>query len=63
MLHQRRYAREILKRFEMEKCSATSTLVETRLQLTKDLDEDDVDPTQYKRLIGSLRYIVTKGLI
>lgn len=45
MLHQRRYASEILKRFKMEDCNATSTPAEPRLQLTKDLDEDEVDPT------------------
>ena len=57
MMHQRRYAGEILKRFEMEECNSTSTPAEPRLQLSKDADEDDVDPTQYRRLIGSLRYL------
>lgn len=52
MMHQRRYA----KRFGMEECNATSTPVEPRLQLSKDSDEDDVDQTQYRRLIRSLRY-------
>ena len=57
MMHQSRYASEILKRFEIEECNSTSTPAETRLQLSKDSDEDDVDPTQYRRLIGSLRYL------
>lgn len=51
MLHQRRYAREILKIFEMEDHNATLTPVEPRLQLTKDLDEDEFDPTQYRKLM------------
>ncbi|XP_050876989.1 uncharacterized mitochondrial protein AtMg00810-like [Lathyrus oleraceus] len=55
MLHQRTYASEILKIFEMEGCNVTSKPVETRLQLTKDPDENKVDPTQYRRLIGLLR--------
>ena len=55
MMHQRRYAGEILKRFEMEECNPTSTPAELRLQLSKDSEEDNVDPTQYIRLIGSLR--------
>lgn len=42
MMHQRRYASEILKRFEMEDCNATSTPIEPRLQLLKDSKEDDV---------------------
>ena len=41
----------------MEECNATSTPVEPRLQLSKDADEDDVGPTQYRRLIESLRYL------
>lgn len=57
MMHQRRYVSEILKRFEMKDCNATSTLAEPRLQLSKDSDEDDVDPIEYIRLIGSLRYL------
>jgi hypothetical protein len=57
MMHQRRYAGEILKRFEMQDCNPTSTPAEPRLQLSKDSDSDDVDPTQYRRLIGSFRYL------
>ncbi|CAI8605548.1 unnamed protein product [Vicia faba] len=57
MTHQRRYASESLKRFEMEECNLTSTPAEPRLQLSKNTDEDDIDPTQYKRLVGSLKYI------
>ncbi|XP_050876297.1 uncharacterized mitochondrial protein AtMg00810-like [Lathyrus oleraceus] len=57
MMLQRRYASELLKRFEMEECNETLTPTEPRLQPSKDSDEDDVDLTKYKRLIGSLRYI------
>lgn len=56
-MHQRRYGSEILKRFKMEDCNTTSTLVEPRLQLSKDSDDDDVDPIQYRRLIELLRYL------
>ena len=54
-MHQRKYAREILNRFEMEDCNSTSTLVEPRLQLSKNSDEGDVNATQYRTLIGLLR--------
>ena len=57
IMHQRRYANEILKRFEMEDCNATSTPAELRLQLSKKSYEDDIDRAQYIRLIGSLRYL------
>lgn len=55
MMHQIRYISEIIKRFKMEEFNATSTPVEPRLQLLKNSNKDDVDTTQYKRLIGSLR--------
>ncbi|XP_050908054.1 secreted RxLR effector protein 161-like [Lathyrus oleraceus] len=60
-MHQIRYACEILKTFEMQDCNPTSTSSESRLQLSKDSDEDDVDPMQYKRLIGSLRCLYHTG--
>ncbi|XP_050897603.1 uncharacterized mitochondrial protein AtMg00810-like [Lathyrus oleraceus] len=60
MMHQRRYAGEILKIFEMEDCNSTLTPAEPRLQLLKNSKEDDVDLTQYIRLIGSLRYLCHK---
>lgn len=57
LTHQRRYALEILKKFEMDHFNAAISQTEPRLQLSKNEDEQDVDPTQYKRLIGSLRYL------
>ncbi|XP_058745995.1 uncharacterized mitochondrial protein AtMg00810-like [Vicia villosa] len=57
VMHQRGYAGEILKRIEMEECNSTTEPAEPRLQMSKDVDEDDVDATQYRRLIGSLRYL------
>ncbi|XP_050874957.1 secreted RxLR effector protein 161-like [Lathyrus oleraceus] len=41
----------------MENCNASISPTEPRLQLYKNEDEEDVDPTQYRRLIGSLRYL------
>ncbi|XP_058742088.1 secreted RxLR effector protein 161-like [Vicia villosa] len=41
----------------MEHCNAVNTPTEARLQLSKSDDEQNVDPTQYRRLIGSLRYL------
>lgn len=54
-MNQRRYALEILKRCEMEHCNGAISSAE-RLQLSKNEDEEDVDPTQYRRLIGYLCY-------
>ncbi|XP_050920390.1 uncharacterized mitochondrial protein AtMg00810-like [Lathyrus oleraceus] len=41
----------------MEHCNAAISPVEQRLQLFKNEDKQDVDPTQYRRLIGSLCYL------
>ncbi|XP_050915500.1 secreted RxLR effector protein 161-like [Lathyrus oleraceus] len=41
----------------MENCNGAISSVEPRMQLSKNEDEQDVDPTQYRRLIGSLRYL------
>ncbi|XP_073224742.1 uncharacterized protein [Cicer arietinum] len=57
LMHQKRNPMEILKRCDMEHCNAATTPAEARLQLSKSEDEQDVDPTQYRRLIGSLRYL------
>ncbi|GAU34193.1 hypothetical protein TSUD_162940 [Trifolium subterraneum] len=57
LMHQRRYASEVLKRFEMDNCNYAVTPSEPRLQLSKNEEEAEVDPTQYRRLIGSLRYL------
>lgn len=51
LMHQKRYALEILKKFEMEQCNAAITHAEPRLQLSKEDDEKVVDLTQYRRLI------------
>ncbi|XP_050920520.1 uncharacterized mitochondrial protein AtMg00810-like [Lathyrus oleraceus] len=57
LVHQRRYALEILKKCEMEHCNAAIFPAEPILQLSKTEDEEDVNPIQYTRLIGSLRYL------
>ena len=57
LMHQRRYALDILKKCDMEHCNASITPCEARVQLSKSDEEDDVDPTLYRSLIGSLRYL------
>lgn len=57
LMHQRRYALDILKKFEMEHYNVVITPIEPRLQLSNNKDEQDVNPIEYMRLIGSLRYL------
>ena len=55
-ISQSSYAKEILKRFNMENCNPVTTPVETGLELRK-TDEGNIDPTYFKSLVGSLRYL------
>ncbi|KAH9751570.1 hypothetical protein KPL71_014344 [Citrus sinensis] len=56
-ISQESYANEILKKFKMNDCKPISTPVECGVRLSK-LDEgEDIDPTFFKILVGSLRYL------
>ena len=57
-ISQRKYARDILKKFKMENSKFVSTPVEEKLKLTRDVEGKRVDATLYKSLIGSSRYLV-----
>ncbi|XP_014519584.1 uncharacterized protein LOC106776617 [Vigna radiata var. radiata] len=57
VMHQSRYVLNLLKRFEMAECNAANTQAEIGLKLEKEPEEDAVDPTTYRRMVGSLRYL------
>jgi len=57
-LRQTHYAKRILELGGMEGCNPTNTPMEERLRLSKNSTTALVDPTHYRRLIGSLRYLV-----
>ncbi|XP_050909387.1 secreted RxLR effector protein 161-like [Lathyrus oleraceus] len=57
LMHQRRYALDISKKCDMEHCNASITPCEARVQLSKSDEEEDVNPTLYRSLIGSLQYL------
>ncbi|KAD3066472.1 hypothetical protein E3N88_34352 [Mikania micrantha] len=52
------YAKKVLQLAGMWDCNATKCPMEPKLDLTKDGDGEAVDPTMYRRLIGSLRYLI-----
>ncbi|GJR08472.1 retrovirus-related pol polyprotein from transposon TNT 1-94 [Tanacetum coccineum] len=54
---QERYAKEILKRFGMDKCNLVGTLLENKAKPSKHDGGKKVDSTLFKSLIGSLRYL------
>jgi len=57
-LSQGAYALKILEGAGMKNCNSCDTPMECRLKLSKKKDGDAVDPTAYRSIIGSLRYIV-----
>lgn len=57
MLHQRKYVKEILKRFRMDQSNPASSLVETNLKLEKHGKEDIVNEILFKQIVGSQRYV------
>ena len=56
-ISQQRYMRDILKKFNMDKCNTVNTPVATGLKLSKGGEGEFVNSTVYKSLVGSLRYL------
>ena len=57
MLHQRKYVKEILKRFRRDVLNPASSPVEPNVKLEKNEEEEKVDVTLFKQIMGSLRYL------
>ncbi|KAM0008921.1 putative RNA-directed DNA polymerase [Helianthus debilis subsp. tardiflorus] len=57
-LKQSGYAKKILKSAGMFDCNPSKWPMEPKLKFTKDESGEDVNPTEYHRLIGSLRYLI-----
>jgi len=58
-LCQSKYCKEILKKFEMEKCKVATTSMSTRCYMGADEAGTAVDQTKYRGLICSLLYLTT----
>ncbi|KAF3626284.1 putative hexokinase-3 [Capsicum annuum] len=54
---QKKYAREILKKFHMENCKAISTPMNPKEKLSKEDGTDKVDEGNFRSLIGCLMYL------
>jgi hypothetical protein len=57
-LRQTAYAKRIFELAGLTNCNPTLTLMEERMKLIRDSMTEEVDTTQYRRLVGSLRYLV-----
>ena len=57
-LRQTHYVKCILEFGDMTGCNLAHTPMEEKLKLSRESTAEEVDPTHYRRLIGSLRYLV-----
>jgi hypothetical protein len=56
---QTNYANEVLKRYRMLNCKPTAKPMATGIKLCKYDEGSYVDPTLYRRMVGSLMYLTT----
>ncbi|KAM1072945.1 hypothetical protein ACFX2B_017883 [Malus domestica] len=54
---QKKYAQEVLERFNMGNCNPVHNPIVPGTKLTKDLTGERVDNTYYKQIVGSLMYL------
>ncbi|XP_017423587.1 uncharacterized mitochondrial protein AtMg00810-like [Vigna angularis] len=57
ILHQKKYAKELLGRFGMTVCNSARSLIEVNLKLAKNKTEEDAEETVFKQIVGSLRFL------
>lgn len=57
ILHQSKYAANLLKRFHMQHCNSAATLADPGILLQKEGSDEAVDPTYYRKIVRSLRYL------
>src|ERR1051325_6785695 len=57
VLHQWNYIKEILKRFGMDDSNPASSPFEPNVKLEKNGEEEKIDVTLFKQIVGSLRYL------
>jgi hypothetical protein len=56
-LRQTAYAKRVVELTGLTDCNPALTLMEERLKLSCDSTTEEVNATQYRRLVGSLRYL------
>ncbi|XP_070668869.1 uncharacterized mitochondrial protein AtMg00810-like [Malus domestica] len=56
-ISQRKYAQEVLERFNMDQCNPVINPMVPGFKLTKDEGGVEVDSTAYKQMVGSLMYL------
>ena len=61
-LSQRAYSNHILKVFQMNNCNAIKTPMEVHLKLQRETEGKQVNSTNFRSLVGSLRYLMNTRL-
>ncbi|KAK2979121.1 hypothetical protein RJ640_021124 [Escallonia rubra] len=56
-MSQRKYGEQILSRFRMKDCNPVAILAETCIELRVGSNRKSVNPTLYKSMVGSFRYL------
>ncbi|XP_073525740.1 uncharacterized protein [Phyllobates terribilis] len=56
-IHQQKYIKELLKKYQMEGSKPCLTPLSTTTKLDKDLMAEKVDQTMYRGMVGSLMYL------
>jgi hypothetical protein len=56
-IRQTAYAKRVIELIGLTNCNSALTPMEERLKLSHDSTTEEVDATQYRRLVGSLRYL------
>ena len=56
-ISQDKYAKNLVKRFDLDSKKHTSTLMSSSVKLSLDAAGVEVDPTLYRNMIGSLLYL------
>ncbi|XP_038882322.1 uncharacterized mitochondrial protein AtMg00810-like [Benincasa hispida] len=52
------FAKRILSQFGMDDCNATKYPMEPKAQLHKDMEGAPIDATEYRSIVGYLRYLL-----
>ena len=61
-LHQTKYCKELLKKFEMDKSKEATSPMATNCYLSADEKGKSINQTKYKGIIGSLHYLTASRL-
>jgi len=54
-MNQKKFAKEILKKFKIEDCAKVNSLVECGVKMSKNDEGEKINSTTFKSLVGSLR--------